>query len=80
MSELTKEEVAGWIRNLVPYMEKPCIIAPEGYFDDDVLKLEAGKIVEYGDNLTPTSAFSLVTQTENIKVLVELYKSIGGGK
>jgi len=77
MSELTKEEVAGWIRNLVPYMENPCVIAPEGYFDDDVLKLKAGQIIEYGDNLTPTAAFSLITQTENIRVLVDLYKSIG---
>jgi hypothetical protein len=78
MSILTKEEVAGWIRNLVPYMENPCVITPEGYFDDDVLKLKAGQIIEYGDNLSPTSAFSLITQTENIRVLVDLYKSIGG--
>ena len=76
MSVLTCEEVANWIRNLVPYMENPCIIAPEGYFDDDVLKVQAGQIIEYGDNLTPNGAFQVINQTENIKVLVELYQGL----
>ena len=35
MNELTKGEVAGWIRTLIPYLEKPAILAPEGFFDDD---------------------------------------------
>lgn len=74
MKKITKDEVAGWIRNLIPYLEKPSIIAPEGYFDEDVIDNEAGKIIEYGDNLTPTAAFSLLTQTENIKALIDLYK------
>lgn len=74
MSKITKDEVAGWIRNLIPYLEKPSIIAPEGYFDEDVIENEAGKIIEYGDNLSPTAAFSLLTQTENIKALIDLYK------
>lgn len=74
MSKITKDEVAGWIRNLIPYLEKPSIIAPEGFFDEDVIENKAEKIIEYGDNLTPTAAFSLLTQTENIKVLIDLYK------
>lgn len=74
MSKITKDEVAGWIRNLIPYLEKPSIIAPEGFFDEDVIENKAGKIIEYGDNLTPTAAFSLLTQTENIKALIDLYK------
>lgn len=77
MSKLTKEEVAQWIRNLVPYLETPAMIAPEGYFDEDKLKIEAGKIIEYGDNLSPSFVFTLLTQTENIKALVELYKVVG---
>ena len=76
MSKLTKEEVAGWIRNLVPYLEKPSILAPEGYFDKKEYEVGAGKIIEYGDNLTPTAVFKVLEQTENLRVLVELYKSI----
>lgn len=74
MSKLTREEIAGWIRNLQPYLEKPCLIAPEGYFDKNTIDVEAGKIITYGDNLTPHTAFSVLTQTENFKALVELYK------
>ena len=74
MSKLTKEEVASWIRNLQPYLEKPCLIAPDGYFDKNTINVEAGKIITYGDMLTPTSVFSVLEQTENFKALVELYK------
>lgn len=76
MSELTKEEVAGWIRNLMPYLEKPAILAPEGYFDKKEYEVGVGKIIEYGDNLTPTGMFKVIEQTENLRMLVELYKSV----
>lgn len=76
MSKLTEEEVAGWIRNLIPYLENPAIIAPEGYWDEDKLNFEPGKIQEYGDNLSPAVAFILITQTENIKALTELYRVV----
>ena len=74
MGKLTKDEVASWIRNLQPYLEKPCLLAPEGYFDKNTINVEAGKIITYGDMLTPTSVFSILEQTENFKALVDLYK------
>lgn len=77
MSKLTKEEVSSWIRNLIPYLEKPVILSPEGYFDEDKIDPHPGAIIEYGDNLIPSNAITLITQTENLKILVELYKSIG---
>ena len=77
MSELTKDEVAGWIRNLIPYLEKPAIIAPDGYWSKAEYDIRPGKIVEYGDSLSPSNAFAILEQTENIKALVALYKSLG---
>ncbi len=76
MSVLTKEEVAGWIRNLIPYLEKPMMLAPEGLFNEDELIVAAGKITRYGDNLTPSYNFTVLEQTENLKALVELYKVV----
>ena len=37
--------------------ENPPLLAPEGFFDEDELQLYPGKIIEYGDNLTPAAAF-----------------------
>lgn len=77
MSEITKDEVAGWIRNLIPYLEKPAIISPEGFWEKNEYDMKPGKIIEYGDNLSPSVAFVMFEQTENLKALVELYKSLG---
>ena len=76
MSELKRNEVAEWIRKLVPYLDKPVIIAPEGYFDKEEYEVKEGKIITCGDCLVPTTAWSFLGQTENLKVLVDLYKSL----
>lgn len=76
MSELTKDEVAGWIRNLVPYLEKPAIFTSEGVFKNEEYEIKAGRIIEYGDNLTPNNLLHILEQTENLKALVELYKGL----
>lgn len=76
MSKLTKEEVSQWIRNLVPYLEKPQFLAPEGFFKDKEIDTTPGGIIEYGDDLSPTYNVQVLTQTENLKLLVELYKAI----
>ena len=39
MSKLTKEEISSWIRNLIPYLEKPVILAPSGFLDDKEAEL-----------------------------------------
>lgn len=76
MSKITKEEVSRWIRNLVPYLEKPQILAPEGFFKDSKIDTTAGQIIEYGDSITPSGMVQVLTQTENLKALVELYKVV----
>lgn len=32
MSRLTEDEVASWIRNIIPYIENPIYLAPKGCF------------------------------------------------
>lgn len=76
MSKLTKEEVSMWIRNLVPYLENPAILAPKGLFGKGEVQLYPGAIIEYGDELSPAYTLNQINQTENIKALVELYKSV----
>jgi len=43
--------------NLQTLSENPPLLAPEGFFDEEELQLYPGKIIEYGDNLTPSAAF-----------------------
>ena len=76
MSKLTKEEISSWIRNLIPYLEKPVILAPSGFLNDKEINIKPGAIIEYGDALTPNANFLVLEQTENLKVLAELYKNI----
>lgn len=52
MSKLTKEEVAMWIRNLVPYLEKPVKLAPVGFIKKDE-EIAPGAIIPYSDTLCP---------------------------
>lgn len=77
MSKLILDEIASAIRNLLPYVEKPVIIAPKGYFENKVIDAKPGDIIEYGDSLTPASAFTILTSTEDLKALTELYKIVG---
>ena len=76
MSKLTKEEVSSQIRNLIPYLEKPVILAPKGFFNEEKVNIKVGAIIEYGDTLTPNANFIVLEQTENLKALTELYKNI----
>ena len=74
MSELTKEEVATQIRNLVPYLERPMILAPKGCFKED-LSVGAGKIIEYDPSLMPQCP-QVISVAESLSILVDLYKSL----
>jgi hypothetical protein len=71
--ELTKAEVAEWIRDLIPYLEKPAIISTSGTFEKDYYDVEPGKIISYGDCLTPSNLMVMLHQTENLKILKDLY-------
>ena len=52
-----QEDLLNRTCNLQALNENPPLLAPEGFFDEDELELYPGKIIEYGDNLTPTAAF-----------------------
>ncbi len=52
-----QEDLLNRTCNLQTLSENPPLLAPEGFFDDDELQLYPGKIIEYGDNLTPSAAF-----------------------
>lgn len=71
MSCLTKDEIATWIRNLVPYLENPMVLAPKGCFSKNV-QPSPGRIIEYDATLMPNHPIPL-TQTDNFKALVQLY-------
>ena len=76
MSKLTKEEVASWIRNIIPYIENPAVLSPKGCFKGNI-EVHPGTIIEYDASLMPTTP-KIIEQQENLKVLVELYKAITG--
>ena len=52
-----QEDLLNRTCNLQCLSENPPLLAPEGFFEEDELQLYPGKIIEYGDNLTPTAAF-----------------------
>ena len=52
-----QEDLLNRTCNLQALSENPPLLAPEGFFDEDELQLYPGKIIEYGDNLTPAAAF-----------------------
>ena len=52
-----QEDLLNRTCNLQALNENPPLLAPEGFFDEDEIELYPGKIIEYGDNLTPTGAF-----------------------
>lgn len=52
-----QEDLLNRTCNLQSLNENPPLLAPEGFFDEDEIELYPGKIIEYGDELTPTAAF-----------------------
>ena len=61
-----QEDLMNKTCNLQALNENPPLLAPEGFFDEDEIKLYPGKIIEYGDNLSPTAAFKQLTFNSNI--------------
>lgn len=72
--ELTKTEVADWIRKLIPYLENPVILAPEGCFREQQ-EVKPGAIIQYDPTLLAREP-QIINQTENLKILVGLYTSL----
>lgn len=52
-----QEDLLNRTCNLQTLSENPPLLAPEGFFEEDELQLYPGKIIEYGDSLSPTAAF-----------------------
>ena len=52
-----QEDLLNRTCNLQALNENPPLLAPEGFFEEDEIQLYPGKIIEYGDNLTPSAAF-----------------------
>ena len=72
--ELTKTEVAEWIRKLIPYLENPAILAPEGCFTEKQ-EVKPGAIIQYDPTLLAREP-EIINQTENLKILAGLYTSL----
>lgn len=47
--------------NMQALSENPPLLAPEGFFTQEEINLYPGKIIEYGDNLSPSAAFKQLT-------------------
>lgn len=71
MAKLTKEQVGTWISELMPYVKNPLCLAPKGCFQEDI-EAEPGKVIQYDAALMPFEP-KFLTQSENLKALVELY-------
>ena len=52
-----QEDLLNRTCNLQSLSENPPLLAPEGFFEEDELQLYPGKIIEYGDSLSPAAAF-----------------------
>jgi len=57
----SQEELFNRTLNLQALTENPPLMAPEGFFSQDEIDLYPGKIIEYGDNLSPNAAFKQLT-------------------
>lgn len=62
--------------------ENPPIYAPKGFFKDDEIKLYPGKVIEYGDNLSPSEIkqmeFSVSVFLNDISYLSDMMAEVSG--
>lgn len=78
-----QEDLLNRTCNLQSLNENPPLLAPEGFFDEDEIELYPGKIIEYGDNLSPTAAFQQLSFNpsvfmEDISFLNDLMAEVSG--
>jgi hypothetical protein len=62
--------------------ENPPIYAPEGFFDEDEIKLYPGKVIEFGDNLSPgqikAMEFAVSVFLQDVTFLSDLMAEVSG--
>lgn len=78
-----QEDLLNRTCNLQSLNENPPLLAPEGFFNEDEIELYPGKIIEYGDNLSPTAAFQQLSFNpsvfiEDISFLNDLMAEVSG--
>jgi len=78
-----QEDLLNRTCNLQALNENPPLLAPEGFFDEDEIELYPGKIIEYGDNLTPNAAFQQLSFNptvflQDISFLNDLMAEVSG--
>lgn len=78
-----QEDLMNRTCNLQALNENPPLLAPEGFFDDDEINLYPGKIIEYGDSLSPVGAFQQLTFNpgiflQDISFLNDLMAEVSG--
>lgn len=56
-----QEDLFNRTLNMQALSENPPLMAPEGFFTQEEINLYPGKIIEYGDNLSPSTAFKQLT-------------------
>lgn len=56
-----QEDLFNRTLNMQALSENPPLLAPEGFFTQEEINLYPGKIIEYGDNISPTAAFKQLT-------------------
>lgn len=78
-----QEELMNRTLDMQSLTENPPLLAPEGFFEEDEIKLYPGKIIEYGDSLSSTNAFKQIefsntVFSNDIAYLNELMAEISG--
>ena len=78
-----QEDLLNRTCNLQALNENPPLLAPEGFFEEDEIELYPGKIIEYGDNLSPTAAFQQLNfnpsvYLQDISFLNDLMAEVSG--
>lgn len=58
---MSQEDLFNRTLNMQALSENPPLLAPEGFFSQEEINLYPGKIIEYGDNLSPSAAFKQLT-------------------
>ena len=56
-----QEDLFNRTLNMQALSENPPLLAPEGFFTQEEINLYPGKIIEYGDTLSPSAAFKQLT-------------------
>lgn len=63
---LTQENLLNRTCNMQSLSENPPILAPEGFFDQEEIELYPGKIIEYGDTISPNNLFKQLEFNTNV--------------